>query len=160
MTDNDGAPPVDGVETAPDGSHLVNDQFEPPPVETRPLEIQPDYHTQPDEDVRPEYHTQPDAEIIADEPIPPHDFPIASREELEMALHRAQLVMDDCTTLLDPALQAMQDGAWVSRRGDEFSTALTTHSRLAGTVAESCVETIQVAIDGYTNPELPEVRPL
>lgn len=129
MTDHDARP----VETAP-GTHPVVDGFAPRPYETRPLEVQPDVDTAPDIIARPE-------------PRPPDDPGAASREELEMALRRAQLVADDCASLLEPAQRAMEDGAWVSRLADEFSTGLTMHARLAGTVADGCVETIQTALD-------------
>ncbi|TDE08502.1 hypothetical protein [Jiangella asiatica] len=146
MTDHDGAQPTDGAQTAPDELYTLPDQFEPPPVETRPLEIQPDYEILPD---RPD--TGP----------PDGCFPdLASREELEMALRRAQLVMDDCETLLDPAIRAMEDGAWVSRLADEFSNGLTTHARLAGTIAGNCVDLIQEALENRGSDDVIDARPM
>ncbi|HEU5159369.1 MAG TPA: hypothetical protein VFU43_20400 [Streptosporangiaceae bacterium] len=163
MTDHDGAPPGDGVQTAPDEVHVLPDQFDGPSVETRPLEIQPDHGTMPD------FHTQPDDAVLPDRPeiqLPEAELPdgclpeFASREELEMALRRAQLVMDDCETLLDPAIRAMEDGAWVSRLADEFFTGLTTHARLAGTVAGGCVDLIQEALDSRGDDDVIDVRPM
>lgn len=141
MTEHDGARPVG---TAPDSTHVVTDDFAPPSVETRPLELQP----------APDVITLPD-------PTRPEDgcFPTtATREELEMALRRAQLVADDCAALLDPAQRAMEDGAWVSRLADEFSTGLMTHARMAATIADGCVETIQTALDTRGEDEPLEVH--
>ncbi|TDD69243.1 hypothetical protein E1262_13020 [Jiangella aurantiaca] len=122
-----------------DSAHVVPDAFQTPSFETRPLEVQPD--------------------IIARPPtIPPPDPGTSSREELEMALQRAQLVAEDCESLFAAAQRAMEDGAWVSRLADEFSNGLTVHARLAGSVAGSCVETIQTALDARGD-ELLEVRP-
>ncbi len=129
-----------------DPAHVVPDGFQTPSFETKPLEIQPD-----------EVETGPD--IIARPPIPPNDPGTSSREELEMALQRAQLVADDCESLLSAAQRAMEDGAWVSNRADEFSNALSVHSRMAGNVAGACVETIQAALDARGDDELLEVRP-
>jgi succinate dehydrogenase/fumarate reductase flavoprotein subunit len=139
MTEHDGARPL---ETAPDSAHPVTDGFAPSPLGTRPLEVHPD---RPGADTAPDIIALPAPEHPG--PRPPDDAGTASREELEMALRRAQLVADDCASLLDPAQRAMEDGAWVSRLADEFSTGLTTHARLAGTVADGCVETIQTALD-------------
>lgn len=150
MTDHDARP----VETAPDTTHPVTNGFAPAPVETRPLEVQPD---RPDVSTQPDVDTAPDI-IARPEPIPPDDSGTASREELEMALRRAQLVADDCAALLEPAQRAMEDGAWVSRLADEFSTGLTMHARLAGTIADGCVETIQTALDTRGNDDPLEVR--
>lgn len=127
-----------------DPAHVVPDGFQTPSFETQPIETQP-------------LETQPD--IIARPPTLPYD-PGSSREELEMALQRAQLVADDCESLFAAAQRAMEDGAWVSRLADEFSTGLVVHARLAGSVAGSCVETIQAALDARGDDELPEVRPL
>ena len=129
-----------------DSAHVVPDGFEPPPYETRPLQTQPDVENAPD--------------VITRPPIILPDYPDASREELEMALQRAQLVAEDCESLFAAAQRAMEDGAWVSRLADEFSTALATHARLAGSVAESCVEVIQAALDSRGDEDLLEVRPL
>ncbi|WP_053207475.1 hypothetical protein [Jiangella muralis] len=129
-----------------DPAHVAPDGFQPLPYETRPLETQPDVGTTPD--------------IIARPPtIPPHDPGTSSREELEMALQRAQLVADDCESLFAPAQRAMEDGAWVSRLADEFFNELTVQARLAGSVAAAGVETIQTALDGRGDDELLEVRP-
>lgn len=130
-----------------DSAHVVPDGFQTPSVETKPLEIQPDFETGPDIVVRPPT-------------IGPPDPGTSSREELEMALHRAQLVADDCESLLSAAQRAMEDGAWVSRLADEFSNGLTMHARLAGSIAANCVETIQTALDARGDDELLEVRPL
>lgn len=159
--------PPAGADTAP-GSH--------PSVHTQPDQEQlPEFHTQPDHaefqpDERPEFHTLPDyVETLPDErpeldlpPIgPPIDcFPQPTREELEMALHRAQLVMEDASAVLAPAIKAMEDGAWVSRKADEFSTGLTTHAQLAATTAERCVEVIQEALDAHGDDDVLEPRPL
>lgn len=130
-----------------DPAHAVPDGFEPAPYETRPLAIQPDDGTTPDIVARPPIIALPDPGT-------------SSREELEMALQRAQLVADDCESLLAPAQRAMEDGAWVSRLADEFSNELTVHARLAGSVAAACVETIQTALDSRGDDDLLEVRPL
>ncbi|RIQ12438.1 hypothetical protein [Jiangella rhizosphaerae] len=130
-----------------DSAHVVPDGFQMPSVETRPLVTQPGVETAPD--------------LIARPPIVPlPDTGTSSREELEMALQRAQLVADDCESLFSAAQRAMEDGAWVSRLADEFSNGLTVHARLAGSVAESCVETIQAALDARGDDEPLEVRPL
>ncbi|WP_298321743.1 hypothetical protein [Haloactinopolyspora sp.] len=136
-----------------------------PEFETQPdrVDVSPDYHTLPDRvEVPPDQHGLPDGVVIT----PPDDdiidcFPQPSLEELEMALHRAQLVMEDMSALLEPALKAMEDGAWVSRRADEFSTGLTTHAGMAESAAQRCVDAIQEAIDtrGGEMPD-PILRPL
>ncbi|WP_116952525.1 hypothetical protein [Jiangella endophytica] len=129
-----------------DSAHVVPDGFQTPSFETRPLETQPGVENAPD--------------IIARPPTcPPHDPGTSSREELEMALQRAQLVADDCESLFSAAQRAMEDGAWVSSLADQFSGGLATHARLAGSVAESCVEVIQAALDACGDDELLEVRP-
>ncbi|MBB5785540.1 hypothetical protein [Jiangella mangrovi] len=139
MTEHDGARPI---HTAPDSTHVVTDGFAPSPHGTRPLELHPD---------RPGVDTAPDVVALPAPqnpgPRPPDDPGTASREELEMALRRAQLVADDCASLLDPAQRAMEEGAWVSRLADEFSTGLAAHARLAGGIADGCVDIIQTALD-------------
>jgi hypothetical protein len=152
------------AETAPDSTHVVTDGFAPSPHETRPLELHPDrpgyappeVSTQPDVDTAPDIIALPGPQNPG--PMPPDDPGTASREELEMALRRAQLVADDCASLLDPAQRAMEDGAWVSRLADEFSTGLTMHARLAGSIADGCVETIQTALDTRGEDDPLEVR--
>ncbi|NED96325.1 hypothetical protein G1H11_13505 [Phytoactinopolyspora alkaliphila] len=79
-------------------------------------------------------------------PEPPQDSQV-SREELELALERAKLVAEDCATILQPAVQAMLDGAWVSRRADEFSLALEEHARMATSAGAHPVRVIEHALD-------------
>ncbi|NDL58940.1 hypothetical protein [Phytoactinopolyspora mesophila] len=93
----------------------------------------------------------------------PPDFPEVptdhvSREELEIALERARLVADDCASILKPAIQAMHDGAWVSRRGDQFSLELEDHARVAADSAAGTVQVIQNALDQLigTEPDVDE----
>jgi hypothetical protein len=86
-----------------------------------------------------------------DDPKLPTDH--VSREELEIALERARLVADDCATILKPAIQAMHDGAWVSRRGDQFSLELDDHARVAADSAAATVQIIQNALDQLTGTD-------
>lgn len=79
-------------------------------------------------------------------PLPPDLGGQVSREELELALERAKLVADDCSSILQPAVQAMRDGAWVSSRADEFSLALDEHARIATAAAQRPVEIIENAL--------------
>ncbi|PSL06789.1 hypothetical protein CLV30_102177 [Haloactinopolyspora alba] len=185
MTDN--APPPHGVETAPDSASTPRPPSDTPPVHNQPDEQPlPDIHTQPDygqtppvpEDQPdhvefPDIHNQPDhvdlqPDYEVETPIgrppilepPVGCFPQPTREELEMALHRAQLVVDELSSLLDPALKAMEDGAWVSRRADEFSGGLTEHARQTGATAERCLDTIQEALDNHGDDNVVEPRPL
>lgn len=160
MAGNDGVPPIEGVHTQPDVAQVPTDDLHTLPD----FETLPDVHTQPDFETLPDVHTQPDFGTLPDCRLPtdlPDDcFPVASREELEMALHRAQLVLADCEAILEPAVQALMDGAWVSRMADEFYTGLTTYSRLTAGIGESCVETIQEALDVRGDDDIVEVRPL
>ncbi|NEE02791.1 hypothetical protein [Phytoactinopolyspora halotolerans] len=74
-----------------------------------------------------------------------------SLEELEFALERAKLVAEDCAAILKPALQAMADGAWVSRSGDEFSLALEDNARITTEAAERVVEIIEAELQRRRN---------
>lgn len=179
MAEHDGAPAVEGVQTAPDVHEVeapvqIVEEFGPPPgIETKPLLIEPDsdietlpdYYTQPDIETQPDYHIVPDdqSQIPRPDNQPDGCFPmppVASRDELELALHRAQLVAEDCASVLDPAIRAMEEGAWVSSRADEFFTGLTTHSRLAGSIGQSCVDTIIEALETGRPDDLLELKPL
>lgn len=106
----------------------------------QPDYVGPDYLVPEPPDLRPPERPDPPP------PEPPGDV---SREELEIALERAKLVADDCATILDPAIQAMKDGAWVSRAADEFSLALEGHARMAADAGERQVETIKEAFDRH-----------
>lgn len=74
-------------------------------------------------------------------PRPPDPGPVD--EELRIALERARLVADELESVLRPAAQALRDGAWVSRRADEFSLELDENARLCGTIAGRGVEAIE-----------------
>lgn len=108
------------------------------PEEERPGTDYPEFYTQPD---FAEVPPRPDGPIVCDPPRPDSD-PV-SREELELALERAKLVADDCAGILRPAIQAMKDGAWVSRRADEFSLELEEQARHAADAGQGKVEIIQ-----------------
>ena len=128
-----------------------------PDFETLPdrVDVSPDFETLPDRvDVSPDFETLPDPVVLPQPDVDIPDGSLPSLEELEMALHRAQLVLEDLSTLFEPALRAMEDGAWVSRRADEFSGGLTSHAGLADSTGQRCVEAIQEAIDsrGGGNP--------
>jgi hypothetical protein len=131
------------------------------PEDPTDLQTQPDVveWPPPDTDFRVPELEPP---IVGDPPPPPpqpEDNQV-SREELELALERAKLVADDCATILQPAVQAMLDGAWVSRRADEFSLALEEHARIATVAGERPVHVIERALSQRIetgDPQLPDV---
>ncbi len=128
------------------------------------VNIQPDHHTLPRN--QPDFHTlpeKPDDEsghvTYPDIEDPITCFPPPTREDLENALTRAQLVVEDAANLLSQAIEAMAGEAWVSRTADEFSDGLETHARIAGDAAEAGVETIREALDTHGD-DRPVVTPL
>ncbi|WP_129668080.1 hypothetical protein [Phytoactinopolyspora endophytica] len=131
--------------SGPDGDHGSDgweDQYTDPEhgdLWTGPKRLNLDEPGTPPSDIPPPDLPSPDI-------VPPEDDSV-SVEELELALERAKLVADDCAAILKPALQAMEDGAWVSRSGDEFSLALEDNARIATESAERVVEIIEAELE-------------
>ncbi|WP_166353200.1 hypothetical protein [Phytoactinopolyspora limicola] len=125
------------------------------PLDEPPGRDMSDLQTQPDFIVGPPRPEPP----ICPPPEPPSQV---SREELELALERARLVAEDCATILAPAIQAMHDGAWVSRRADEFSVELEQYARIAAEAGQGTVRVIERALEQHTDavdPQLPVYLP-
>lgn len=103
----------------------------------------------------------PEYEIRPPEPprVPECPPGPGDREELELALERARLVADDCASILAPAVQAMQDGAWISRRADEFSLELDDNIRQATEAGQDVVQVIEEALNRQDGAGEPVILP-
>lgn len=79
---------------------------------------------------------------VPEEPVPPRQ-PLPDDDELRIALERARLIADDLRSILRPVAQTLRDGAWVSRRADEFSLELDDNARQLAAIGERGVEAIE-----------------
>lgn len=78
---------------------------------------------------------------IPEIPTPRH--PLPDDDELRIALERARMIADELSSVLRPVTQALHDGAWVSRRADEFSLELDDGIRHLATIGDRSVEAIE-----------------
>jgi hypothetical protein len=126
-----------GFEATPDERESGGDRVEIVPIE-------------PGHDNSGDGHDHIDFMPLPGEPpvCPPGRPPIrpeepAPDEHLQIALERAKLIVADLESALRPAAQALRDGAWVSRRADEFSLELDDNIRQSGLIGERAVEAIE-----------------
>lgn len=96
----------------------------------------------PDDDIAvlPDDPRPPDQ--VPEQPVPPRQ-PLPDDDELRIALERARLIADDLGSVLRPVVEALRDGAWVSRRADEFSLELDDNARQLAAIGERGVEAIE-----------------